>query len=276
MPLVQTATTPIWYADHRDLASHLPVTLVIHGAGGTHLDWPVEIRRLPEANSIVADLPGHGRSPGSGRSSVSAYAADMVALLDALNIPSAIIAGHSMGGAIAQTMAIQYPDRVQGLVLFSTAASLSWRMHTLPALITEWIRSLSWVASWYAGRITSPAVRRRVLQQWLETSSFVMWNDYLVCSRFDVSAHLSKITHPALIIGGTRDNMTPLWCSEHLHKNISNSELVEVEGVHALALLPSERVVQVMRKWLLAREWQTESSTYKSDQPSLRGAEACA
>ena len=84
MPLTETIKGFIWYDDNRDLTAHLPVTLMVHGAGATHLDWPAELRRLPEANAVVPDLPGHGRSPGLGRQSVGAYAADMIALLDAL------------------------------------------------------------------------------------------------------------------------------------------------------------------------------------------------
>ncbi len=115
MPKIETSSGVMWYADHRDPTVRRPVTVFIHGAGGTHLDWPAELRRLPEANAIVIDLPGHGRSGGAGRSSVSAYAADVMSLLDALKIPRAILGGHSMGGAICLTAALSYPERVQGL-----------------------------------------------------------------------------------------------------------------------------------------------------------------
>ena len=115
----------MWYADHRDPTLHRPVTLVIHGAGGTHLDWPAEIRRMPELNTIIVDLPGHGKSSRRGtQQHVGAYASDMLALLDALKLQQVIVAGHSMGGAIAQTLALQHPDRVLGLILICTGAKL--------------------------------------------------------------------------------------------------------------------------------------------------------
>ncbi len=75
MPLIETANGSIWYADHRDPTLHRPVTLVIHGAGGTHLDCPAEIRRMPELNAISLICRGMGIVPAqdvtaSGRTSV--------------------------------------------------------------------------------------------------------------------------------------------------------------------------------------------------------------
>ena len=53
MPLVDTVKGAIWYEDNRNPVAHLPVTLMVHGAGGSHLDWPAELRRLPEANAVT-------------------------------------------------------------------------------------------------------------------------------------------------------------------------------------------------------------------------------
>jgi pimeloyl-ACP methyl ester carboxylesterase len=51
----------------------LPVVL-IHGAGGTHLSWPPEVRRLAGVRVYAIDLPGHGKSPGRGQQSIAGYA----------------------------------------------------------------------------------------------------------------------------------------------------------------------------------------------------------
>ena len=58
--------------------------------------------------SIAPDLNGHGKTPGEGRTTIKDYADDMLALLDALEIEQCIAVGHSMGGAIAQTLALHY------------------------------------------------------------------------------------------------------------------------------------------------------------------------
>src|SRR5690606_41761473 len=110
MAVIHTGRGPIWYANHRrDHFPHPPL-LLIHGAAGTHLDWPLSLRRI---HAVVPDLPGHGKSSDMpSRNRISTYAADMIALLDVLEIPSAVIVGHSMGGAVALTMGIGTERRV--------------------------------------------------------------------------------------------------------------------------------------------------------------------
>src|SRR5690606_16855824 len=84
MPTVTAGEQDIFYFEYRVSASRFPPVLLIHGAGGQHTHWPPQVRRLPGTRTFAPDLPGHGRSPGEGRSSIAAYAADMLALMDAL------------------------------------------------------------------------------------------------------------------------------------------------------------------------------------------------
>src|SRR3990172_8247543 len=122
MPLLEPSG--IWYADHRDPTVHRPPLLLIHASCGSQQDWPAERRRLPEASAIAPDLPGHGRSKGPGRSSVGAYAADMVALLDELKLQQAVVVGFSMGAAAALLMALHHKARVAGLILIGAGAQI--------------------------------------------------------------------------------------------------------------------------------------------------------
>src|SRR5262249_50962057 len=101
--------------------------LIIHGAGSNGHTFHRQGEALGEKHSPIAfDLPGHGRSSGvEGLSSVSDYADFTAALLDALQIKSAVVLGPSMGGAIAMDLALRYPARVEALVLSSTAAKFT-------------------------------------------------------------------------------------------------------------------------------------------------------
>jgi 3-oxoadipate enol-lactonase len=255
MPVVETANGPIWYADHRDPTAHLPVSLVVHGAGGTHLDWPAEIRRMPEANAIVVDLPGHGRSPGEGRTTVVAYAADMIALLDALKIQRAVIVGHSMGGAIAQTMAINYPDRVLGLILVGTGAKLGVHPDLLNGILTEMTRSVSMIVGWYYSKSATDQMRRRTQNNLMTVSPAILHGDYSACNQFDIRPQLSGIKKPTLIMGGTEDYLTPFRYSEYLHANIPGSQLVKVEGgAHMMMLEQPQFVADAIQKWLVEQQ----------------------
>jgi len=62
------------------------------------------------------DLPGHGKSGGRGRQSVASYSEVVLEWMGAVGIHSAVIAGHSLGGAIALTLALAQPERVSGLI----------------------------------------------------------------------------------------------------------------------------------------------------------------
>src|SRR5262249_5974282 len=87
----------------------------IHGAGGNGAPWNNQIDALAGKHSPVAlDLPGHGRSSGvEGLKSVGDYAEFIAHFMDALKFDSAVIAGWSMGGAIAMEFALRYPARTQ-------------------------------------------------------------------------------------------------------------------------------------------------------------------
>jgi pimeloyl-ACP methyl ester carboxylesterase len=252
MPLLETANGSMWYADHRDPTLHRPVTVVIHGAGGTHLDWPAEIRRMPELNAIIVDLPGHGKSTGSGRNSIGAYASDILALLDALKLQKVILAGHSMGGAIAQTIALQHPERVHGLILIGTGAKLGVHPDLLAGMINETTRTISALVSMYYGTPVNEGLQRRSQQRLGEFNPITLYNDYVACNTFDLRQQINQIHVPTLIIGGSNDKMTPFKFSSYLHEQISGSHLEQVEGGgHMMMLEHPDFTAEAVRKWLL-------------------------
>lgn len=104
----------VWNPAARDAA---PV-LAIHGITATHLSWVLVAGGLPGIRLIAPDLRARGRSgqlpPPWG---MRDHADDMVRVLDALEVDTAVLAGHSMGGFVAVRTADQHPDRVSALVL---------------------------------------------------------------------------------------------------------------------------------------------------------------
>lgn len=254
MPAVPFPEGSIWYAYHPAKAASLPPMVLIHGAGGTHLDWPGGLRRLPEAATYVPDLPGHGRSTLPGRQSVQAYAGDIRALLDTLSLGRVIVVGHSMGGAIAQVLALEAPDRVAGLVLIGTGARL--RVHpdyiehvrTAPEQVFAQVSAAMWSdqVSWEA-----QAARRAYVQTLTASDPEVVYGDYVACDTFDSRGRLEAIQAPTLVIGGSEDRMTPLKFSQYLAETIPQAELVVVPGgSHMMALEQPEVVGEAVRGWL--------------------------
>ena len=97
--------------------------LLLHGFGGDLDNWLFNLDALAERHTVVAlDLPGHGQSdrtlPGRTLGDLGRF---VTRFLDAVEIPSAHVVGHSMGGAIAAQMALDHPDRIDSVVLIGSA-----------------------------------------------------------------------------------------------------------------------------------------------------------
>ena len=101
----------------------IPLVL-IHGSNGSLYEWEGWARELgAQARLISVDLPGHGLTGAWPRDeyTVDAYADFIEVLVDALNLDRFVLAGHSLGGAVAWTFAATRPDRVSQLILVDSA-----------------------------------------------------------------------------------------------------------------------------------------------------------
>src|SRR3712207_2604131 len=105
-----------------------PVVL-IHGFPTSGHLWTEVVPLVPPGHRVVvADLLGFGRSdrPLVGRVGIHAHADRMIRLFDALGIQQACVVGHDVGGGIAQSMVVRYPQRVSRLCLVDSVAFTSW------------------------------------------------------------------------------------------------------------------------------------------------------
>ncbi|MBW1714198.1 MAG: alpha/beta fold hydrolase, partial [Deltaproteobacteria bacterium] len=106
-----------------------PTIVFIHGAGSSALAWQGLLSALGRKfNALALDLPGHRQTPGPPRRTAAAYAAWLKSALDQLRAEfepdPCLLAGHSMGGAIAQSFELAHPGDLAGLVLIGTGAKL--------------------------------------------------------------------------------------------------------------------------------------------------------
>lgn len=92
--------------------------VLLHGLFGSSTNWGTVARHLGgDYHVLVADLRNHGQSPHDPDCSYKAMTNDVLGLLDAQGMASAILIGHSMGGKVAMHLALNHPDRVDGLVV---------------------------------------------------------------------------------------------------------------------------------------------------------------
>ncbi len=250
MPRVMTQRGEMWIADHRR-QHDVPAAFFIHGAGGSHLSFPGELRQLESIQPVLVDLLGHGASAGPGRKTIAEYALDIVALMDALEVESAVVLGHSMGGAIAQWLALEFSARVKAMVLIGTGAQLPVHTALITGIIDDSDTTINSIVRWMWAKGVPPAKIQQSAEIMRATDPTVIQGDFIACSKFDTKKRLAEIAIPTLIVAGENDKMTPAALGEELAQGIANSELALVPHAgHMMLLEQPKRTADLIDKWL--------------------------
>lgn len=197
---------------------------------------------------IIPDNRGVGFSDQpSGPYNTKIMAADTIAVMDHAGIGKAKVVGISMGGAIAQELAINYPERVKSLVLVSTWAKFNnyakrvyenlkhVRLSVINEFFTELLQLWIFAPPYFekhAVELKKEAEASGKIDQPQTREGFEGQLD--ACIYHNTVDRLSKITVPVLITVGAKDIFTPPEFSELIHKHISQSILSAYpEGGHA-------------------------------------------
>lgn len=230
----------------------LPVVL-IHGAGGNYLYWPSEIRRMPGVRVYALDLPGHGKSAGTGQQSISAYVGSIVQWLQAVGLHRAVFVGHSMGGAIALRLALEHPGNLLALGLIATSIS----MRVNPTLIndtankTHFERAVKNVISWSFSSQAPESLKNTAFKRLAKTRPSVLQGDFLACDGFNLHDRLGEISCPVLVLCGIEDKMTPMGRVEQLADAIPQARLEVIsEAGHMVMLEKPRAVADILQRFL--------------------------
>ena len=229
-----------------------PVVL-IHGAGGDHLSWPAQLRRLPGYRVYALDLPGHGKSTGHGLQRVDAFGEAILEWANEMEFTGFSVCGHSMGGAVALWLSIHHPDLVQGLILIGTGATLPVNLSLIEELANPKgiYTAVDNICRWSFSPKTDPRLVESVKKQMLKSRPTVLNADFRACDAFDLSGKLDRVKAPTLILVGEEDKMTPLRFSEELAEAIQGAELELVPGSgHMVALEKPKEVLVLMLDFL--------------------------
>jgi len=230
----------------------LPLVL-LHGAGGSRLSWPLELRRLRGYPVYTIDLPGHGRSPGAGLRKIDDYVEAVMAWTAALGLEKAVFVGHSLGSAIALRLADLYPRQAAALGLVGAGARL--RVHpdllAMAAAPEGFEQAVETITQWSY----SPAASRRLIElstrRLRETSPAVLHGDLLACDAFDMRSRLEHISQPCLILCGADDRMTPLRYAQFLAQALPSARLeVFPAAGHMLMLEQPQAAADALARFL--------------------------
>ncbi len=250
MPVVTVKGISVFY---REAGAAGPRVVFVHGAGGSSRHWGLQVRDVGRvARCVALDLPGHGRSGGSGCSTIPDYSALLVAFLDAIGWSSATVVGHSMGGAIAQWTALHYPSRVERLGLVGTGAKLRVHPDILNGLLApDPTPTFYLIARWaYRTNVSDEEVERSVAEL-RATPASVTYGDFLACDRFDVRSQLGRIHQPTLVLTGQEDRLTPPRYAEYLAERIPGAVLRLVPHAgHFVMLEQPDAVTEALTAFL--------------------------
>jgi pimeloyl-ACP methyl ester carboxylesterase len=240
-----------------------PVWVFLHGAGGNGDFWEL-VRPYFPTNCRLIDLPGHagGRPPRSGSSTtapgpalagIADYAQWLTAQVAAWGDKEVILVGHSMGGAIAQEVALARPPWLCGVILSSTAARLPPAPELLALLEDDFPAAVDWLIAHAfageAGHYRREGVRRHLLRLGPE----VVRGDYQACAEFDVSRRVEagELRGPAVVVWGAADGITPPAESARLAAHIQGARTAAVARAAHMAPLeqPEAWSGAVLRLW---------------------------
>ncbi len=217
--------------------------LLIQGLGADSGSWLLQ--RFPfgkHYRCIAPDNRGAGRSDvPPGPYDLEGMANDLLAVLDTEGIDSAHVLGVSMGGILAQVLAVRHPERVRSLVLSCTACHHQpWRIE----LLEEWAdlartkgmggfveQGLAWIVGsrsmrrfWPAMRLFGPVAFD------ISADAFVAQVEAILATDDALRGELVGIDVPTLVIVGSQDVLTPLGDSEELAALIPGARLAVVRG----------------------------------------------
>ncbi len=229
MPTVTVNDYEIRYRVHGDPTDAPPLVL-IHGAAGGQYVW-LEQRHLPDTQVITLDLPGHGGShPAPPVVGIDPYARVVADFATALGHERFVPMGHSMGGAIALTLALEYAARIPALVLLATGARLPVSELIFVAIEQSFDQLGELLAQTAYAPQTDRALVARFTNGPLQVTAELARADFEACAAFDVRHRLAEITAPALILAGGLDQLIGGGRLKQLAGGIAHSSVQTIDG----------------------------------------------
>ncbi len=263
MPLIKFDDFELYYEKH----GSGPPLLLVTGLGGFADYWAPQIAAFGEHFTVIThDHRGVGQSTHSKIDySVDQMSDDLVRLMDALKIERAHLLGHSTGGAIGQTIALDHPDRVASLTLSATwtkADPFMQRVFEARKILLRlggpepYVRNTATIVSpdwWVNENIAAieEADARNIAR--LSEPEIVLSRIDAVLG-FDRASEIARIDAPTLVICAADDYLTPLYFSEEISRTIPGAKLhVISKGGHVCSQTRADEFNAAVLPFLLSQ-----------------------
>jgi pimeloyl-ACP methyl ester carboxylesterase len=205
--------------------------VLIHGAGGNHALWGLVYRdlRARDIPAVAIDLPGHGRSPGETHSTVAGYVSAVTAACAGLGLDRFVVAGHSLGGAVALALAATGIPGLAGAGVVSAGARLPVDPMILRGTHEAFECTVKNLARFCFARGTPPEILKQAAHTLAEAGPAVLHADFSASAAFCLTdVELAKVRVPVEVICGEFDILTPLALSEELAEKVPDGHLTRL------------------------------------------------
>ena len=283
------------YVDYGEGSPDLHPVVMIHGLGGCWQNWLENIRPIAATGRrvIAVDLPGFGYSePPEGEISISGYGRAVNALCDELDLGEVVLIGHSMGGFTSCETAIQFPERVERIVLISAAGITTSDIAHQPVLVGA--RVAAALGTRAAARSRQVVVRKRLRRPLY--ASFIRYPDLLATDflfestqgsgrpafnsalaailGYDFRDRLPEISVPVLIIWGSDDMLVPDSDADQFERLIPQSRKVVLDDTGHSAMMERPRRVNDLIVEFLGEATAAPGREEEMGEAATRGAQA--
>ena len=250
--------------------------LLVAGFDSDSSTWAAMMPLLVEQYQMLRfDNRGIGQSSAPDSSySIKQMAADAAALLDYLSISQVNVAGSSMGGQIAQELALAHPEKIKSLIILSSWASRDDKFNSLIEMFGDLAQKLEgtlyqkvllpWVFSdaFYSTPGAMEQLINLIENQPFPPTPHVLYHQSRAILSSDTSDRLADIHCPTIVVVGKEDLLTPIKFSQQLAQGIPKAELAILEhGGHAFVVESADAVVKVMLDFLAKHRQPSLQST---------------
>ncbi|HYK64163.1 MAG TPA: alpha/beta hydrolase [Patescibacteria group bacterium] len=250
------------YTGSRAFDSKLATIVFVHGAANDHGVWALQSRYFAHhgRNALAIDLPGHGRSAGAPLRSVPEIADWLIALLDALRVSAATVAGHSMGSLAALDAAGRHPDRIEKIALLAPAVPMRVAEPLLEAarrddhVAFEMINGWSFSPTDQLGGNRFPGVwmTGNGLRLMERSRPGALYADLRACHQYaDGLTAARNVRCPSLVLLGERDQMAPPKNAAALIAVLVEERAIAIPDCgHSLMVEAPDAVLDALREFL--------------------------
>ncbi|WP_030612014.1 alpha/beta fold hydrolase [Streptomyces fulvoviolaceus] len=247
MPQLEVDGAALTYDDEGPRDSDAVPLVLIHGWTANRHRWDHQTAHFTETRRVIRlDLRGHGESSGAGARTIEALAEDVLALLDHLKVDRFVPVGHSMGGMIAQTIALAHPERVERMVLVNSIGRMTYSRGRGLLMGASTLVPFKLFVAANIQRAFAPGYPREQVRAYIKASADtpreVVMTVYGAMRAFDVLDRVGEIRTPTLLVHGYHDIQLPVAQMLRMARAYPDAVVRIIDAGHEL---PVEKPVEL-------------------------------